>query len=51
VLDRCWRGIEAAAAGGDRQAIAMREAGIVREVRDCHQWTVEHAVTLQAALR
>jgi hypothetical protein len=51
VQDRCWRGIETAAACGDRRAIAMREGGIVGEIRDCHQWTVEHAVTLQAALR
>jgi hypothetical protein len=48
--DRCWRGIEAAAVGGDVRATAMVEGGIVRDVRDCHQWTVGHAATLRQAL-
>jgi hypothetical protein len=50
VQDRCWRGIEADADAGIAGAIRMREVGIVQEVRDCHQWTLDNLPSLRQAL-
>lgn len=48
--DRCWRGIEAAAAAGDPAGIRLLDSGAARAVRAAHQWTADHAATLRRAL-
>jgi len=48
--DRCWRGIEAEADGGDPATIRMRDLGIPHEVRESYRWTAENRPTLQQAL-
>jgi len=42
--DRCWRGIEAAAAAGRPSGVALREAGAVASVRAAWRWVAEHRV-------
>jgi hypothetical protein len=49
--DRCWRGIEAKAAGGDPAMIRLRDGGAVRSVRDAYDWVTSHRVELAACLR
>jgi hypothetical protein len=44
--DRCWRGIEAEAAAGDRAKIALRDGGVVDHVRATYAWTREHRKAL-----
>jgi aminoglycoside phosphotransferase (APT) family kinase protein len=48
--DRCWRGIEAAALAGSPSGVALRDAGVVAEVRDAWQWVAEHRGELEDAL-
>jgi aminoglycoside phosphotransferase (APT) family kinase protein len=40
--DRCWRGIEAAAAAGDPGGLRLRAAGVVETVRAARAWVAEH---------
>ena len=49
--DRCWRGIEAKAAGGDPAMIRLRDSGAVRSVRDAYDWVTSHRVELATHLR
>ncbi|WP_157545513.1 phosphotransferase family protein [Microtetraspora fusca] len=49
--ERCRRGIEAAAASGDRSMIYLRDTGAVRTVRDAAAWVTRHRSTLAEALR
>jgi hypothetical protein len=49
--DRCWRGIEAKAAGGDPAMIRLRDSGAVRSVRDAYDWVTSHRVELATCLR
>jgi hypothetical protein len=44
--DRCWRGIEAAAAAGEQAMIQLRDAGAVDEVRAAYDWVVRHRAVL-----
>ncbi len=44
--DRCWRGIEAAAEGGDPAMVRLRDAGVVEHVRAAYRWTVAHRARL-----
>jgi hypothetical protein len=48
--DRCWRGIEAAAAGGDPAMIRLRDSGAARSVRDARDWVTSHRAELAASL-
>jgi hypothetical protein len=48
--DRCWRGIQAAAAAGSPSGVALREAGAVASVRAAWRWVAEHRGELEAAL-
>jgi hypothetical protein len=48
--DRCWRGILAKAAAGDRAMISLRDSGAVRSVRDAAAWVVSHRAELAAGL-
>ncbi len=49
--DRCWRGIEAAAARGEPAMVRLRERGAVDEVRAAHEWVAAHRGELEARLR
>lgn len=49
--DRCWRGIDSAAAAGVPAMMLLRERGTVAEVRAAHDWTAAHRDRLEAALR
>jgi hypothetical protein len=49
--DRCWRGIEAKAAGGDPAMIRLRDSGAVRSVRDAYDWVTSRRVELATYLR
>ena len=40
--NRCWRGIESAAAGGDPAMVRLRDAGVVGTVRAAYAWTLAH---------
>jgi len=40
--DRCWRGIESKAAGGDPAMIRLRDSGAARSVRDAYDWVTSH---------
>ncbi|MGP4115143.1 phosphotransferase [Streptomyces sp. 4N509B] len=40
--DRCWRGIEAAAAAGEPAMVGLWERGVVEEVRAAHAWVAAH---------
>lgn len=46
--DRCWRGIDAKAAAGDRAMIRLREAGAAQAVRDAFDWVSRHRAELAA---
>ncbi|MEU4160895.1 phosphotransferase [Actinoplanes sp. NPDC026670] len=48
--DRCWRGIERGAAGGDPAMIGLRDAGIPEEIRAAHAWVTCHRKSLEAGL-
>jgi len=49
--DRCWRGIEAGAARGERGLAGLRASGVVDEVRDARDWVAAHCRELGAFLR
>ncbi|MER6678522.1 phosphotransferase [Streptomyces sp. NPDC000983] len=49
--DRCRRGIETGADAGDPAMVRLREAGVVREVREAYQWVFGHRRELGRALR
>lgn len=49
--DRCWRGIEAKAAGGDPAMIRLRDSGAARSVCDSYDWVTAHRAELAAWLR
>lgn len=49
--DRCWRGIEAKAAGGDAAMIRLRDSGAPRSVCDAYHWVTSHRAELAACLR
>jgi hypothetical protein len=48
--DRCWRGIEAAAAAGEPAMVRLRDLGGAAEVKAAYHWTVEHRATLERTL-
>ncbi len=48
--DRCWRGIETAAAEGDPAMVRLRDGGASRAVRAAHDWVLERRLPLEAAL-
>ena len=48
--DRCWRGIEAKAVGGDLAMIRLRNSGAARSVRDAFDWVSSHCAELAAHL-
>jgi hypothetical protein len=48
--DRCWRGIEAAAAAGEPAGIRLCEAGAARAVRTAQQWTADNRSLFDRAL-
>jgi aminoglycoside phosphotransferase (APT) family kinase protein len=48
--DRCWRGIEAAAAAGDVAMVGLRDSGVVLSVRTAYEWVVAHRTRLESAL-
>ena len=49
--DRCWRGIEAKAVGGDPAMIRLRDSGAARSVCDVYDWVTSHRAELAAYLR
>jgi aminoglycoside phosphotransferase (APT) family kinase protein len=49
--DRCWRGIESGAASGDPACRALREAGLVQEVRASWSWVRHHYRVLDEGIR
>lgn len=49
--DRCWRGIQAKAAGGDPAMIRLRDSGAARSVRDAYDWVTSHRTELSICLR
>ncbi|WP_205863256.1 phosphotransferase [Planosporangium thailandense] len=48
--DRCWRGIEAAAAAGEPAMIRLRDLGVTRRVRLAYRWTADNRAHLGRAL-
>lgn len=48
--ERCWRGIDTAAASRDPVMAGLRDRGAVAEVRAAHAWTVWHRDELTTAL-
>jgi hypothetical protein len=48
--DRCWRGIESGAAGGDPACRALREAGKAEDVRASWSWVRSHHRELSKAI-
>jgi hypothetical protein len=48
--DRCWRGIEAAAAAGDPAMTALRDGGVAGSARAAHRWVAAHRRAFEAAL-
>ncbi len=48
--DRCWRGIEAAAAAGGPAMLRLRDAGAAALVRAALRWVARHRGELEAAL-
>lgn len=48
--DRCWRGIDAAAAAGEPAMVALRDAGVCDSVRAAADWLDAHRVALSAEL-
>jgi hypothetical protein len=49
--DRCWRGIEARAAGGDLAMTRLRDSGAARSVQDAFDWVTSHRAELATHLR
>ena len=49
--DRCWRGIEAKAAGGDPAMTRLRDSGVVRVIRDAFDWVTAHRAGLVTHLK
>lgn len=49
--DRCGRGIEAGADRGEPAIVALRERGVVREVRAAREWVARHRRELGALVR
>lgn len=49
--DRCWRGIDAAAATGDPACVALRAAGVVDKVRAAWSWVADHHHELDDGIR
>jgi len=49
--DRCWRGIEAKAVGGDPAMTRLRDGGAARSVRDAYDWVTSHRAELATHLR
>ena len=49
--DRCWRGIEAAAATGDAAMIRLRDDGALRAIQEAYAWVAAHRLELEAAMR
>lgn len=47
--DRCWRGIDAAADGGEPAMIRLRDGGAVETVRAAYDWTHRHRDALHRA--
>ncbi|WP_405675969.1 phosphotransferase [Streptomyces sp. NBC_01511] len=48
--DRCWRGIDESADQGDPAMAALRERGVVDDVRAAYTWVSAHAFELAAKL-
>jgi Phosphotransferase enzyme family len=48
--DRCWRGIESAAAAGDPAMRHLRDNGAVRDVQAARRWVEEHREVLASGL-
>ena len=48
--ERCWQGIEAEAAAGDKSMAALRVAGVCDEVRADYHWVAEHRSEIEAVL-
>lgn len=48
--DRCWRGIEAAAAAGDPAMLRLRDTGAALAVRAAHDWVAAHNTELACQL-
>ena len=40
--DRCWRGIESAAAAGDPAMTRLRDSGVPRSIESAHNWVTAH---------
>nr|WP_272927100.1 phosphotransferase [Streptomyces sp. SID8382] len=49
--DRCWRGIEAQADGGDVAMARLRDAGSVRQVQTAYRWVSDHRAALERSVR
>lgn len=49
--DRCWRGIQASAAAGTPPGLALRDAGVITDVRDAWQWVRSHRDRLDAEVQ
>lgn len=49
--DRCWRGIEAAAAAGDSAGTALRAAGVIEETQAGWAWVADHQHELEDGIR
>ena len=48
--DRCWRGIDTAAAAGDPAMARLRDGGISAAIRDTWQWVRDNRATLAGRL-
>jgi hypothetical protein len=49
--DRCWRGIESAAASGDVAMTRLRDLGAPAKIRAAYDWVRRHQADLEAAVR
>jgi aminoglycoside phosphotransferase (APT) family kinase protein len=49
--ERCWRGIEAAAAAGEVAMVALRDAGVVAQVQAAWRWVAAHRHELEVGIR
>ncbi len=49
--DRCWRGIEAQANGGDVAMARLRGAGSVRQIQTAYRWVSDHRAALERSVR
>jgi hypothetical protein len=48
--DRCWRGIETAAASGDAAMARLCDLGVPGQIREAYDWVRRHQVDLEAAV-